>query len=122
MKERFINWLIKFLKVDTNQINDGYHSFGNLYEHRIELFIALCREYGDNLYNERTVWKSKKHSDGSSIEGWFILGIGTKKGNQITYHIPLSYWEKLYDITTLSQAPKFDGHNSRDVIKRLKKL
>lgn len=28
--------------VDTNQISDGYHTFGELYEHRIALFRALC--------------------------------------------------------------------------------
>src|SRR4051812_9247234 len=71
--------------VDTNLISDGYHTFGELYEHRIELFIALCRR------NQDIAWKSLTHSDGSSIEGWFLMGLYETKGEQITYHLPMSY-------------------------------
>jgi hypothetical protein len=38
-------WLIdlKACGMDTNRISDGYHTFGELYDHRIQLFIALCK-------------------------------------------------------------------------------
>lgn len=29
--------------IDTNLISDGNHTFGELYDHRITNFIALCR-------------------------------------------------------------------------------
>jgi hypothetical protein len=116
MKEKIINWLIKVTKSDTNKISDGYHTFEDLYEHRIELWIAFLNEVQNNT------WKSKKHSDGSIWKGWFIAGLGKEKGEQITYHLPIKYWSKLWGADTLSKAPEFDGHTSKDVIKRLQSL
>lgn len=101
---------------DLGEVSDGYHTFNELYEHRIELFLALCRHC-----TMRSVWKSRLHSDGTSIDGWFILGIGTAKGDQITYHLPNAYWDHAGFIA-LDRAPEFDGHTSADVIKRLKAL
>lgn len=100
------------------KISDGYHTFDELYEHRITLYIALCK----SLRMEEDVWKSKQHSDGSRIEGWFILGINKEQGKQITYHLPLSKWDECNFATTLATAPNFDGHNSIDVLERLKNL
>lgn len=124
MKEKFINWLIKITKADTNKISDGYHTFEDLYEHRIELFIALVN-IGNSWHNLEgfnfDAWKSKMHSDGSEWKGWFIAGINTKKGRQITYHLPIKYWKRL-DISTLRKAPDFDGHTPKDVLERLKTL
>ena len=68
------------------------------------------------------VWRSKLHSDGSSFEGWFILGMNKKPGEQITYHLPESYWKELDWVETLEQAPEWDGHTSADVLNRLKDL
>jgi hypothetical protein len=56
------------------------------------------------------------------MPGWFILGMFSRKGFQITYHLPEKYWKRLHNVPTLDKAPKFDGHTSKDVIKRLKKL
>lgn len=121
-----INDLIKSVKPDTNQISDGYHTFGELYDHRIELYLILCRilkEYRakfDPLV--LNVWRSKTHSDGSSYEGWFILGIGTNMGEQISYHLPISRWEDAAFAEEYETAPDFDGHTSKDVLERLKTL
>lgn len=114
-KEEALNVLIK--ESDTNKISDGYHSFGELYEHRVTLFIALCRHY-----KKFRVWRSKLHHDGSSFDGWFIMGIGMDKGYQISYHLPMSKWEETSFVETLEKAPEWDGHTSDDVIQRLKKL
>lgn len=97
-------------------ISDGYHTFDELYEHRIILYIALCKSMPSR------VWRSKLHSDGSKYEGWFILGINKKKGSQITYHIPLSYWEDTNFSETLDCAPEWDCHTSKDVLFRLRQL
>ncbi len=123
--EEAINALILGKDVDSNRISDGYHEFGELYEHRITLFIALCRVL-DGLapycgLKDFSVWKSLKHSDGTGISGWFILGIGKEKGGQITYHVPISKWDECA-FEALDQAPPWDGHSSADVLKRLKQI
>lgn len=122
-KETAINTLIE--GCDTNLISDGYHTFGELYEHRIVLFIALCRIIKSEFkiqYDGKGIWRSKLHSDGSEWSGWFLLGISSIKGNQITYHLPISKWDETNFAVTLEQAPEFDGHDSADVLKRLKSL
>lgn len=120
-----VNNVIKNSGVDTNKISDGYHTFGELYEHRIILFIVLCKvidkdpQYQNSDY---AVWKTLKHSDGSEWDGWFILGVGHNAGEQITYHLPISKWEECKFATELEQAPEWDGHTSNDVLERLKSL
>src|SRR5882672_12208140 len=92
-------------------VSDGYHTFEELYEHRLILFACLCNQ------NIELAWKSRFHNDGSSYNGWFIAGMSLPTG-QITYHIPERLWD-LYKIKELINAPKFDGHNSNDVLGRL---
>lgn len=120
-KEEVINQAIQSTSPDTNLISDGYHTFGELYEHRIALFIALCNHI--YLYQPtKPVWKSRVHFDGTSLDGWFIAGIGLKNGEQITYHLPEKDWDKLR-IVAYDKAPvEWDGHMSADVIKRLLEL
>jgi len=113
-------------------VSDGYHSIAELYDHRITLFIALCRfvqdadetatDYG-GVPPRKRVWRSKFHSDGNpAYEGWFIMGIGKEKGDQISYHLPLSRWDETDFAETLDKAPIWDGHTSADVLNRLKAL
>ena len=99
---------------------DGYHTWDELYEHRITLWIALCNKISEYEF-EKCVWRSKLHSDETSFDGWFILGIG-KEQPQITYHLPLSKWEATNFAETLDKAPEFDGHTSDDVLERIKNL
>jgi len=94
---------------------DGYHTFDELYEHRISLFLKLC----DKIYGEMDVWRSKLHNDGSNFDGWFLLGIDKRKGKQITYHLPIEKWVYANFAQTLDRAPEFDGHTSDDVLQRL---
>lgn len=123
MKEKIINWLIRVTRADTNKISDGYHTFEDLYEHRIELWIAFCKKVG-LVYKGHYFWKSRTHSDGSKWDGWFIVGMETKKGKQITYHLPEKYWDRLsyLYVRTLKKAPEYDGHTPSDVINRLQNL
>lgn len=118
-----INWGIAYLKNNDfapGGISDGYHTFDELYEHRIVNFIALCRIIeGGGLFD---VWRSTTHSDGSVWDGWFILGINHEPGKQITYHLPVSKWEETAFASTLDCAPEFDGHTSADVLERIKQL
>ena len=108
---------------DKVEISDGYHTFDELYEHRITLFIALCKklsELGHEPYVDGGIWRSQLHSDGTCFEGWFILGIRTDKGHQITYHLPMSKWEETNFAQERGKAPEYDGHTSADVLERLK--
>lgn len=122
IREEEINKIIKEEKLDTNLISDGYHTFSELYEHRIALFIAFCNvidrvDYAECAIEGPEFWKSKKHYDGSSWDGWFIAGMNWK-GTQISYHLPIQYWDKL-EISELEKAPYWDGHTPADVIRRL---
>lgn len=126
-KEEALNILIK--DSDTNKISDGYHTFGELYEHRIRLFILVCntlsRMQEEFIQAPNTeIWKSRFHSDGKLAYGggWFVLGIGKKIGHQITYHLPEKYWAECGFAETIDVAPEFDGHTSNDVLNRLKYL
>jgi hypothetical protein len=111
---------------------DGYHTYDELYGHRYALWMALCRKFlahansmgGRVVEPEKdwSVWRSRFHSDGTFIEGWFLLGIGKAKGEQITYHLPMSKWDETGFAETLQKAPEFDGHTSDDVLERLRSL
>lgn len=117
-----INELIKQEGIDTNLVSDGYHTFGELYEHRVALFIALCNVMMDHSIIEFGVpWKSKKHSDGSEWQGWFIAGINAESGKQMSYHLPTSKWELLKSLE-VDKAPEWDGHTPQDVLERLKSI
>ena len=113
--------------------SDGYHTFTELYDHRITLFIALCKQLrtkinADNINGVKmdeistNIWRSKLHADGSMFDGWFIMGINKKPGKVITYHLPLSRWDETNFAETLDNAPEWDGHTSADILERLKVL
>lgn len=100
------------IECDPNTVSDGYHTFGELYEHRCLLFLALMRSYPHRS------WRAMDHDDGSSFEGWFIAGMNLPTGT-VTYHLPLKWWGSLDPIQKLDRAPKWDGHTSADVLERL---
>ncbi len=95
-------------------------TLNELYEHRVQLFIALCKIIRRGWNNR--VWRSKLHSNGTNFEGWFVLGIDKTKDSQINYHLPMSKWEETNFAETLDNAPEWDGHTSNDVLERLKRL
>ena len=115
------------MKIDENT-SDGYHTFKELYEHRVTLYIALCKsrnEWHIDNGSKQFVWRSKYHSDGELCFGTgteFVLGIHKGKGKQITYHIPVERWEETNFAETLNIAPEWDEHSSEDVLERLLEL
>lgn len=96
------------------EVSDGYHTFDELYNHRHVLFIALMASHPERS------WFSRKHADGTAIEGWFIAGMTLPNG-PITYHLPerLYTWCRHLYLKELDNAPEWDGHESLDVIDRL---
>jgi hypothetical protein len=122
----FINTKIKTTGVCTDLISDGYHTFGELYLHRIELWIALCKIKAYQNVHNRLVWRSKLYQpavgeDYIDWDGWFVLGIGTIEGTQMSYKLPMSNWDDCNFCATLEKAPAFDGHTSQDVLHRIQK-
>lgn len=102
------------LKLENrNEISDGYHTFGELYEHRYKLLIALLKTRDD-------AWKTLKNKEGELWEGWFICGCGEYGKTQISYHLPINLWDKC-EMDELEKAP-WDGHTSADVLERLLKI
>lgn len=106
--------MVEIKVTNGEQVSDGHHTFEELYEHRITLWMSLCRRLDS--------WKSRKHSDGSVMHGWFVLGVGVEDGQQITYHLPERKWDECGFAVTLEHAPEWDGHTSNDVLERLRML
>lgn len=99
---------------EVGEVSDGYHTFNELYDHRCHLMVALM------FSNPKISWRADKNDDGTKWAGWFTAGINLPTG-AVTYHLPESMWGMLdnIDIKTFDVGPKWDGHTSVDVIKRL---
>jgi len=123
-----VDWKQKVV-CDPNDISDWYHTFWELYKHRIHLFIALCSVLWlwEHPYDNMKIIKSKLHDDWSWMEWWFIVQLVqidryTKediKWTQISYHFPNEYWDECWFINTLEKANPWDWHTSSDVLERL---
>ena len=102
---------------DTGKISDGYHTFDELYEHRRALTVALTASWPG------WSWRSTLHhpADDSIFDGYFIVGMMTPDG-MISYHYKLEHWDDFVHVRELAWAPKWDGHTSADVPRRLMSL
>lgn len=102
---------------DAGMFSDGYHTFEELYAHRVRLFTCLMHAHRNRA------WWSTHHADGSGVsDGKFIIaGINTPVG-QATYHIPKTETDHLPQGTFRFHAPEFDGHTSAHVLLRLLSL
>ena len=106
---------------DTNLVSDGYHTFGELYEHRCLLFAWVISTIGVNIDAYRDLlFKTRKNSEGEEWVGWFIAGINMPEG-QVTYHLPMSMWD-LVHAPEIERNDRYDGHTSDDVVKRITEI
>lgn len=94
-------------KVNNGDFSDGYHTFNELYYHRMILFAVICKQ------NEKLAWKSWLHHDGTMYDDYFIVGIDTPLG-QYSYHYHKKYWDE-FDVKELPNAPEWDGHEPKDI-------
>ena len=71
---------------ELQNMSDGYHTFAELYDHRIMLFLALMRLAADA--GMECGW-SRKHSDGALCFGgdWVIGWVTLPSGKQVRYHM-----------------------------------
>jgi hypothetical protein len=113
--------LVKNGKIDESfsllpdeEVSDGHHTFGELYDHRRALTAALAAERLD------ISWRSQKHhpDDTPMFEGYFIVGIDLPNGT-ITYHYKLSHWDDFVVVSELPHAPKWDGAPPSETVVRL---
>lgn len=103
------------VKKDMGEVSDGYHTFNELYAHRVRLFSTLM-----NAFRE-SAWWSFQHHDGEQWDGWVLAGIDTPEG-AVTYHLPESEIEHLPKGTEIEFGKEWDGHTADDVLNRLLSL
>ena len=115
LTNNFNNLDYKISKVDSIQkMSDGYHTFEELYHHRMMLFSVICNTYRDKA------WKSWKHNDNTMYDDYFIVGIDTEEG-QYTYHYHKDNWD-MFNVKELEYAPEWDGHKPSDITRLLNLL
>ena len=97
----------KTFKIVGNDMSDGYHTFDELYEHRVLLYLNLCLHAPDMCAFK------------CDYEDWFCLYLESPCG-QISYHLPNKYLDvvKKHGIKE-DPTYKWDGHDSKKVIERL---
>ena len=99
-----------------DDITDGYHTFGELYQHRAALFIALMK------LKPEISWYSLCHEDKSSFPGFFIAGMQLPTG-PVSYHMRIDPWWQLIQngvrIPCYLRAPKWDGHTPQMSLDRI---
>lgn len=97
---------------DSGKISDGYHTFDDLYYHRMILFSVICNTYKDKAF------KSWKHADGTMYDNYFIVGIKTPEG-YYTYHYHKDHWDT-FEVEEMEFAPEWDGHMPSDITRLIK--
>lgn len=112
-KVETVDNIIKKLPEDQQGlVSDGFHSFDDLYMHRMFLTYMLCKA------KPEMSWKSKQHFDDSIFPGYFIVGFNTPEGTY-SYHYELKYWDLFDGVNEVDRAPEYDGHKPEDFARLL---
>jgi hypothetical protein len=113
--------------IEPNDISDGHHTFGQLYDCRLAFNIVLFNEWVNPSFDvlgvKHNVHKSIRHHDGELCfgGGWFIV-VAVLPTGQISFHYKMEDWDK-FKIPEFDKAQyEFDGHTTEDVINRLIQL
>lgn len=117
LTDRLADGIVELCKDEfkvSKTTSDGYHTFGELYDHRMMLFIALLKSY------PKLAWRSKLHHKGGEemFDNMFIAGMNLPSG-QISYHTHLEHWDLFEGVKELKRAPEWDGHSPQDVVDRI---
>lgn len=63
----FQNIQTKLLELpNKGDLSDGYHTYNELYHHRMILFSIICNQ------NKSMSWKSKLHADGTMLDDFSL--------------------------------------------------
>jgi hypothetical protein len=92
----------------TRKVSDGYHTFEELYDHRVLLFLKL-------VFHAPYPSAWKPH-----YPGWPVLFLETPVG-QISYHFPEKFLSLVEANIQRDDNYKWDGHTPGDVLKLLEK-
>lgn len=101
-------------KIINNEISDGYHTFSELYDHRIALYCYCIRTGA--LVPDYAVLEH--------YEGWDLVACHTQAGEQVSYHIHISQrelWSENFPIIKYDRD-RWDSHSAKDVVKRLNRI
>ena len=98
----------KTFKIVNGDISDGYHTFDELYRHRVNLFLALCA----TMPNKVQCREEPSYGD------WICVYLELPTG-QISYHVPGEYRPVLVDLYPWTVVNPWDGHDSDKVAVRL---
>lgn len=94
-------------QIDIQQVTDGYHTFDELYHHRMYLFSIICNQ------NPEFARKSKLHDDGTMFDNYFIVWINGPEGDY-SYHYHMDNWD-MFKVEEVDRAPEWDGHKPSDI-------
>ena len=97
----------KKFEIKDGDISDGYHTFDELYTHRIALFLTLINSVDYPCFI--------KHEH---YEGWDAVYLELPDG-QISYHVPIHNRKYLKRAKVVGDEYKYDGHTPEDVWARL---
>ena len=103
------------VKQNKQSISDGYHTFDELYNHRMYLTTMLLHCLSDLMYYDiaglnskfkiEKIFKSKLHYDGTMYENYFIVGIDF--GDKFfSYHYDMKQWD-LFKVNEIPNAPEW---------------
>lgn len=141
MKVDKINKIILESKADgkdVSQVSDGYHTFGEYFDQRKAYNAALFNEWAQQQQASETefvhldvprllpkydVHKSWRHNDGELCfgGGWFIV-VAVLPTGQISNHYEAKDWDLFRIPETPTAKYTWDGHEAKDVLKRLMEL
>lgn len=110
---------------EKGQLQDGYHTFDELYEQRKAYNAALFNEQSEQgkykVHKTKRLYSSEQENLHEMMDGWFIVFAVLPNG-QISNYYPISDWDLFCIPETEKALFPFDGHTAKDVIERLKSL
>ncbi len=95
---------------DTRKVSDGYHTFEELYDHRVILYVRLVKQAVKHQ-GLKAAWKPH-------YPGWPVLFLETPAG-QISYHFPDKFLPIVEGFIDRVDDYEWDGHESVHVLSRL---
>lgn len=105
----------KKAKVNKDDVSDGYHTFRELYMHRMALTLCMLQDTSRFLSH-----KSLRHHplDQPCFDDSFVVMFYVQ-GKQCSYHYDLKYWDMFVSVPTKEHADKWDGHTPENVVGRI---
>lgn len=117
--------MVNYYKKDLNDVSDGYHTFKELYDIRLAYNVALFNYiYSTDVSDRYTIFKSKKHFDGTMWDNYFIVVLLLSEydsdnnliSKQISNHYHIDDWDRFKIPEYEKSIVSYDGHTIQDCI------